>query len=210
MSKEENKITIRSDRKTDYTFMYKGEEVTLKAGSVVSIADVLKNVFFPTVAMKIMYNLIAPGKEIIMNGIEIIGESAFKGCINLKEIKLPDSLKIIKDSAFETCSSLELIEIPSSVISMGSRAFAQCSMAKTIIVGSGLSYIADEAFYGCNSLKNILIPSSVTKIGESVLNYSVETVFYTGTQAMWKQIEMHETNYVLKNAEVEFEYIFSK
>ena len=58
MSKEENKITIRSDRKTDYTFMYKGEDVVLKAGSVVSVADGLKNVVFPTVAMKIMNNLI--------------------------------------------------------------------------------------------------------------------------------------------------------
>ncbi len=58
MSKEENKITIRSDRDTDYTFMYKGAEVVLKAGSVVSVADGLKNVVFPTVAMKIMNNLI--------------------------------------------------------------------------------------------------------------------------------------------------------
>ena len=58
MTKEENKITIRSDRDSDYTFMYKGEEVTLKAGSVVSVADGLKNVVFPTVKMKIMNNLI--------------------------------------------------------------------------------------------------------------------------------------------------------
>ena len=58
MTKEENKITIRSDRTTDYTFMYKGEDVVLKAGSVVSVADGLKNVVFPTVAMKIMNNLI--------------------------------------------------------------------------------------------------------------------------------------------------------
>ena len=58
MSKEQDKITIRSDRDTDYAFMYKGEEVVLKAGSVVSIADGLQNVVFPTVAMKIMNNLI--------------------------------------------------------------------------------------------------------------------------------------------------------
>ncbi len=58
MTREENKITIRSDRDTDYVFMYKGEEVTLKAGSVVSVADGLKNVVFPTVKMKIMNNLI--------------------------------------------------------------------------------------------------------------------------------------------------------
>ena len=53
-----DKITIRSDRDTDYTFMYKGEETTLKAGSVISISGGLEDVVLPTVAMKIMNNLI--------------------------------------------------------------------------------------------------------------------------------------------------------
>ncbi len=53
-----DKITIRSDRKDDYTFMYKGEEVVLKAGSIIDIANGLNDVVLPTVAMKIMNNLI--------------------------------------------------------------------------------------------------------------------------------------------------------
>ena len=53
-----DKITIRSDRKNDYTFMYKGEEVVLKAGSILSIANGLNDVVLPTTAMKIMNNLI--------------------------------------------------------------------------------------------------------------------------------------------------------
>ena len=53
-----DKITIRSDRKTDYTFIYKGEEQVLKAGRMISIANGLNDVVLPTVAMKIMNNLI--------------------------------------------------------------------------------------------------------------------------------------------------------
>ena len=53
-----NQITIRSDRKEDYTFQYKGEDVTLKAGSIISIADGLNEVVLPTCAMKISNNLI--------------------------------------------------------------------------------------------------------------------------------------------------------
>ncbi len=53
-----NQITIRSDRKDDYTFQYKGEDVTLKAGSILSIADGLAEVVFPTTKMKIVKNLI--------------------------------------------------------------------------------------------------------------------------------------------------------
>ncbi len=54
----DHKITIRSDRKDDYTFQYKGEDVTLKAGSIISIADGLAEVVFPTSKMKIVKNLI--------------------------------------------------------------------------------------------------------------------------------------------------------
>ena len=51
-------ITIRSDRDTDYKFMYKGEEVVLGAGKIISIADGLTDVVLPTCAMKISNNLI--------------------------------------------------------------------------------------------------------------------------------------------------------
>jgi hypothetical protein len=54
----DGKITIRSDRKEDYTFQYKGEDVTLKAGSIIGIADGLSEVVLPTCAMKIVKNLI--------------------------------------------------------------------------------------------------------------------------------------------------------
>ena len=53
-----SQITIRSDRKDDYTFYYKGDEVTLGAGKIIGIADGLEHVVLPTCAMKIMNNLI--------------------------------------------------------------------------------------------------------------------------------------------------------
>ena len=53
-----DKITIRSDRTDDYVFQYKGEHVTLRAGSIISIADGLAEVVLPTCVMKIVKNLI--------------------------------------------------------------------------------------------------------------------------------------------------------
>ncbi len=52
------KITIRSDRKDDYKFYYKGEEVVLGAGKIISIANGLNDVVLPTCEMKIINNLI--------------------------------------------------------------------------------------------------------------------------------------------------------
>ena len=59
-----NQITIRSDRKDDYTFQYKGEDVTLRAGSIISIADGLNEVVLPTCAMKIINNLIVIKEDV--------------------------------------------------------------------------------------------------------------------------------------------------
>jgi hypothetical protein len=52
------KITIRSDRDTDYTFLYKGEETVLKAGQIIGISNGLEDVVLPTTLMKISNNLI--------------------------------------------------------------------------------------------------------------------------------------------------------
>ena len=54
----DNQITIRSAREKEYTFQYKGEDVTLKAGGILSIADGLEHVVLPTCAMKVINNLI--------------------------------------------------------------------------------------------------------------------------------------------------------
>ena len=59
-----DKVTIRSDRKEDYKFMYKGEEVILGAGKIISIADGLEHVVLPTCAMKIMNNLIVVKEDV--------------------------------------------------------------------------------------------------------------------------------------------------
>jgi hypothetical protein len=59
-----NQITIRSDRKDDYKFHYKGEEVVLKAGIIISIANGLDEVVLPTCAMKIINNLIVIKEDV--------------------------------------------------------------------------------------------------------------------------------------------------
>ena len=59
-----SQITIRSDRKEDYKFFYKGEEVVLGAGKIISIANGLDDVVLPTCAMKIINNLIVIKEDV--------------------------------------------------------------------------------------------------------------------------------------------------
>ena len=56
--------------------------------------------------------------------------------------------------------------------------------------------IGDYAFEGCNGLTSIAIPDSVTTIGRSAfcLCHSLTTVYYTGSEAEWEQIEIGTNN----------------
>lgn len=59
-----SQITIRSDRKDDYKFYYKGDEVVLGAGKIISIANGLDEVVLPTCVMKIINNLIVIKEDV--------------------------------------------------------------------------------------------------------------------------------------------------
>lgn len=54
-------------------------------------------------------------KVILPKGITRIGYDAFKNCVNLEYINIPDSVRVIEVDAFYNCTSLEKINIPDSV-----------------------------------------------------------------------------------------------
>ncbi len=87
-----------------------------------------------------------PGDYTVRGGTRYIGEGAFVGCFNLKNVILPDSLKVIDGSAFAICYSLEDIILPDGVTNVG-----------------------EYAFVNCVSMEYIHIPSSVKSIGEAAV-----------------------------------------
>ena len=104
---------------------------------------------------------------IINSKIEALEKDTFKDCINLKDVKLPDTLTFIHGYAFENCSSLESIDLPKSLNWIGMGVFKGCISLKSIIFPNNLKLIGDEAFYGATSLTKIDIPSSVKTIGKN-------------------------------------------
>ena len=55
-----------------------------------------------------------------------IGDSAFYGVADLKDVVIPNFIVSIGTRAFADCSGLERVEIPNSVLSIGEKAFAYC------------------------------------------------------------------------------------
>ena len=103
---------------------------------------------------------------LIEDGVRVIGDRAFCGCVGLISIHIPDSVTTIGDSAFSYCSGLTCIHIPDSVTNIGYEAFLECSGLTSIHIPDSITSIEDEAFSGCRGLTNIHIPDSVTSIGD--------------------------------------------
>ena len=63
-----------------------------------------------------------------------IGAEAFKGCIDLKEIAISNSVKRIGNNAFDGCSGLRKVTIGSGVTEIGDYAFDKCDRIKDVYV----------------------------------------------------------------------------
>ncbi|MGN0995532.1 MAG: leucine-rich repeat protein, partial [Candidatus Ventricola sp.] len=73
----------------------------------------------------------------IPDGIQIIWDSAFRGCASLEQVILPDSVTTIDDNAFSRCSKLTQVTIPASVTEIGEDVFKGCASGLTLQVSSG-------------------------------------------------------------------------
>lgn len=128
---------------------------------------------------------------IIENGVESIGEDAFRECSAIKSVDIAPSVKIIKQNAFRDCTSLEAIDIPSSIESIEYYAFMNCSSLKSLDIPSSVKTIRSEAFSGCTQLESVNFADGIERIeGGAFENcnslYTVEipdSVMYIGSLA---------------------------
>lgn len=80
-----------------------------------------------------------------------IGERAFAGCANLVDINFPDTCDWIAEKAFAECINLRIASLPSQVW-IGEGAFQYCTSLQELIVPEGVTEIEKDAFLGCTNL----------------------------------------------------------
>ncbi len=112
----------------------------------------------------------ATGELVIPNTIDgnpvtSIGDEAFRDCIHLTGITIPDSVTSIGDYAFYLCINVKSIAIPDSVTSIGDSAFRSCNSLRSITIPDGVTSIGESTFEACSGLTSITIPDGVTSIG---------------------------------------------
>ena len=175
---------------------------------------------------------ISPSGDIVTG----IGSYAFKGCNEIKNVFVPNTIKTIKSysfiscknltnvvfedesqltiidfGAFSGCSSLTSIKIPAGVTYMGTAVFNVCKSLTSVTFekNSQLTTIAGSAFIGCTSLTSIEIPANVTYIGASVFNAcnALTDVYYAGSEEDWEAISIGIGNDYLTNVTIHYNYV---
>lgn len=102
---------------------------------------------------------------VVLNGTTRIGDSAFKDCINLTRVTIPDSVTSIESYAFYNCTSLTSVTIPDSVTRIEDYAFACCDNLNSVTIPNSVTSIGTYAFHRCTNLEGTIIPDSVKRIG---------------------------------------------
>ncbi len=105
-------------------------------------------------------------ESIIMpNSLISIGDYSFFNCKKLYEVNIPNNVNRIGCWAFFNCSNLREVYFPNHILSIGEYAFSKCSKLKEINVPTNIHSISDGAFCDCTSLIKITLPDSIVFLG---------------------------------------------
>jgi hypothetical protein len=88
---------------------------------------------------------------VIPEGVTDIGELAFYGCVNLREVVFPKSLKTIREEAFGETALVEVL-LPAGLEEIEEKAFFSCDNLRHIEVPGANTIIGSDAFGCCDSL----------------------------------------------------------
>ena len=99
----------------------------------------------------------------ISENVTSIGMQAFKDCLKLKDVSIPNSVDCIYFEAFTGCKNLRKLFVDMTAV--GTTNGGINYDWKEVELGEHVEILKPYAFYGCTNLAKISIPSSVKEIG---------------------------------------------
>ncbi len=113
----------------------------------------------------------------VRDGVEVIGEMAFRSKKKLKSVSLPPSVKTIEKDAFYDCDDLDNVVIPASVSTVRGYSFSECDSLKTVTFLGIPTHLGRHTFSDSDNLHKIIIPQGATEIFAKALNYDADENF---------------------------------
>ena len=119
---------------------------------------------------------------IVPEGVDSIGNYAFKYNSNVKEVVLSSTVRDLGRGFDE--SKVEKVVLNDGLTTISSRAFRSTTALKEVVFSSTVTEIADNAFQK-SGIKEIVIPANVKTIGETAFGASlIEKVTFEGDIAI--------------------------
>lgn len=107
----------------------------------------------------------------IPEGVEIIGEMAFRGKKALKNVIIANSVKEIEHDAFYDCDELDNVYVPAGVKIVRSYAFAECDKLKKVTFAGTPEKVGRHTFDDCDQLHDIIVPAGSSKFFRKELHF---------------------------------------
>ena len=120
---------------------------------------------------RLVYCMSQEASFAIPEGVEIIGEMAFRGKKALKNIIIANSVKEIERDAFYDCDELDNVYVPAGVKVVRSYAFAECDKLKKITFAGTPEKVGRHTFDDCDQLHDIIVPAGSSKFFRKELHF---------------------------------------
>lgn len=111
--------------------------------------------------------------------LEEIGDYAFKNCISLVSLRMPNNPSIMGKECFANCVNLKTMNIPDNMDYIPEGCFDSCFSLSKAVMGTNLTEIKENAFRNCQYLV-ATIADTVTVIGPKAF-FNVQSISYKGT-----------------------------
>lgn len=120
---------------------------------------------------RLVYCMSQEASFTIPEGVEIIGEMAFRSKKTLKNIIIANSVKEIEHDAFYDCDELDNVYVPAGVKVVKSYAFAECDKLKKITFAGTPNKLSRHTFDDCDQLHDIIVPAGSSKFFRKELHF---------------------------------------
>ena len=107
----------------------------------------------------------------VPEGVTVIGEMAFRGKKQLKNVIKANSVKEIEHDAFYDCDELDNVYIPAGVKEVRGYAFAECDKLKKITFAGVPAKLSRHTFDDCDLLHDIIVPAGASKAFRKALHF---------------------------------------
>lgn len=126
------------------------------------------------------------GEYAIPDGTITISANAFRGCIHLKSIIIPQTVSVLGRKAFLDCDGLEKVCISdlstwciadidgfsSNPLFYAHNLYLNNQLLENLIIPDEVTKIGEQAFHGCECIKHVILHDKITKIGRSAFEGS--------------------------------------